>query len=317
MRFARYSLGVLIYNLLVVLWGAYVRATGSGAGCGAHWPLCNGVVVPLQPATETVIEFVHRVTSGLTLPLVIVLAVWAFRSFSKGSAVRISAILAVIFTITEALVGAGLVLFGLVADNDSFARAYVMIIHLLNTFLLLACLGVTTYRAYYPDGNRPDFGRPGVVLYLMGLVGMLILGSSGAVAALGDTLFPSESLSQALQADFSAASHLLIRLRVFHPIIAVLVSVYFIFLSLRAAKQAGASRTRNLADILVGILVLQLALGVINVLLLAPVWMQLVHLLVSDLAWLTAVVLTFNLAERVPSSVSSVTGLREAPSSQG
>ncbi len=48
--FSRYAWGVLLWNVLVALWGAYVRATGSGAGCGSHWPTCNGEILPRAPA---------------------------------------------------------------------------------------------------------------------------------------------------------------------------------------------------------------------------------------------------------------------------
>jgi heme A synthase len=92
-RFARYAWGVLAYNVAVALWGAFVRATGSGAGCGNHWPLCNGAVTPQTPAWATVIEFTHRATSGIDLLLVAVLAIWAFRAFPKQHPARLGAAL--------------------------------------------------------------------------------------------------------------------------------------------------------------------------------------------------------------------------------
>ncbi|MFN8454080.1 MAG: COX15/CtaA family protein [Anaerolineae bacterium] len=74
-RFAKYVWTVLAYNLAVILWGAFVRASGSGAGCGSHWPLCNGEVIPRTPQMETLVEFTHRLTSGLALLLVIGLTI--------------------------------------------------------------------------------------------------------------------------------------------------------------------------------------------------------------------------------------------------
>jgi heme A synthase len=121
-RFARYAWFVLAYNLFVILWGAFVRASGSGAGCGSHWPLCNGVPVPLAPQLETLIEFAHRMSSGLSLVLVVVLVVWGFRAFAKGHPVRKAVIVVFTSEMVEVLVGAGLVLLGLVAHNDSLAR---------------------------------------------------------------------------------------------------------------------------------------------------------------------------------------------------
>src|ERR1044071_4013704 len=118
-RFARYAWGVLAYNVAVVLWGAYVRATGSGAGCGNHWPLCNGEVTPHSPAIATLIEFTHRATSGISLALVGLLVVWAFRAYPRRHRVRLGAALSLVFLLTEALIGAALVLLEHVAKNTS------------------------------------------------------------------------------------------------------------------------------------------------------------------------------------------------------
>src|SRR6188472_342187 len=110
-RLARFAWAVLAYNVAVIVWGAYVRATGSGAGCGAHWPLCNGTVILRAPAVETLIEFSHRATSGLSLILVVVLFFWARRVAAAGHPVRLGATLSLAFMLSEAALGAGLVLF--------------------------------------------------------------------------------------------------------------------------------------------------------------------------------------------------------------
>src|SRR5436853_6203595 len=94
---ARFSIGVLCVNLAVIAWGAFVRATGSGAGCGSHWPLCNGEVLPRAPSVERIIEFSHRLTSGLSLLLVVALCVWAFRVHPRGHGVRRTSAAAVVF----------------------------------------------------------------------------------------------------------------------------------------------------------------------------------------------------------------------------
>ncbi|MFM9013605.1 MAG: COX15/CtaA family protein, partial [Gemmatimonadota bacterium] len=146
-RFARYGWAVLGFNLLVILWGAYVRASGSGAGCGAHWPLCNGVVIPRAPALETIIELTHRATSGIALLLVVGQLVWARRVAPRRGALWWAAHAAMVLMLTEALVGAGLVLFEIVAENASLARAWWLAAHLLNTFGLLAMLGLVPWLA--------------------------------------------------------------------------------------------------------------------------------------------------------------------------
>ena len=156
MTLSQFAWGVLAYNLAVILWGAYVRASGSGAGCGAHWPLCNGEVIPRAPSVATLIEYSHRLTSGLALLGVVALLVWTWRACAAGHPARRGAVLSLLFIITEAAVGAGLVLFELVADNATMARAMFMAAHLVNTFLLVAALTLT---AWWLSGGGPL--RPG------------------------------------------------------------------------------------------------------------------------------------------------------------
>jgi protoheme IX farnesyltransferase len=288
-KFAKYVWGVLAFNVLVVLWGAFVRATGSGAGCGSHWPLCNGEIVPRTPVLETIIEFTHRITSGISLLLVLGLLIWAFRSYPKGHIVRFGAVLTSFFIITEALVGAGLVLFGWTAQN---ASAIPTAIHLINTFLLLASLALTGYWA--SGGDRLIFRNQGLVLWALafGLLGVLFVGVSGAITALGDTLFPASSLVEGMRQDFAAGSHFLIRLRVWHPVVAVTVGFYLIFVSSLLALLRANPAIRRAAISLAVLFVIQLGAGLMNLLLLAPVWMQLLHLLLADIVWITLVLLT-------------------------
>jgi heme A synthase len=289
-RFAKYSWGVLIYTLAVIAWGAYVRATGSGAGCGSHWPSCQGQIIPRAAQIETLIEFTHRLMSGLAFLLVLGLLIWAWRAFPKGHPVRLGAVISMVFMVTEALVGAGLVLFELVAENDSIARAMAISVHLVNTFLLLAALSLT---AWWASGGMTIQlgGNLSTWLLAVALLGMLVLGTSGAVTALGDTLFPSGSLSQALQDDFSATAHILIRLRVLHPTIAVAVSVYLIALTNWITRITQNRAVRDMGRALIVLVIVQLAAGVINVFLLAPVWLQLVHLLLADSIWIALVLM--------------------------
>lgn len=291
-RFCVYAWIVLGFNLLVILWGAYVRASGSGAGCGSHWPLCNGEVVPRARPVETLIELTHRTTSGVALLLVFGLLIWAFRSFPRKHPARLGAVLSVFFIITEALIGAGLVLFGFVADNDSIGRAVYLSIHLVNTFLLLAALALT---ARWAAGSvQLRLRKQGALSLILGagLLGTLLLGVSGAVTALGDTLFPGGSLAGGLREDFSPTAHILIRLRVLHPTIAVLVSVLLVYAARFAAAHRPGRVTKRLAWALMLLVLIELCAGLINLVLLAPIPMQIVHLLLADLLWTTLVLLT-------------------------
>jgi heme A synthase len=298
-RFRPFAWVTLAYTVAVILWGAYVRATGSGAGCGEHWPTCNGVVVPRAPSVQTLIEFTHRLTSGVSLLLVVALAWWAWRVFPRGHRVRGAALASVVFIVMEALIGAGLVLFGLVADDASPARAVALAVHLANTFLLLACLTLTAAWADTPDTRAA--GRTFTPAGVAALGACLAIGVSGAVAALGDTIFPAGSLAEGLAQDLDPTAHLFVRLRLHHPWIAVVGGLGLV---------VWAQRIRPRHDDLTGpastvttLVTAQLAVGATNVLLLAPVWLQLVHLLLADALWIALVLLGSRLADAQASRV--------------
>jgi len=312
-RFAKYTWGVLAANLGVVLWGAYVRASGSGAGCGSHWPLCTGVVIPHSPALATLIELTHRITSGTALLLVVGLFVWSRRAAPPGSPVRVGAALSLGFMLGEALLGAGLVLFELVAHNDSLTRAFSLAAHLLNTFLLLGSLALTGWWA--SGGARLEFrGRsPRLWLYGIGVAGTLLVGMTGAITALGDTLFPVGSLLEGLRQDSSSTAHLLVRLRVVHPVLAVATGVYLLALAGSFAARGWGRTVTALARGLGTLVVAQWVAGLTNVALLAPVWLQLTHLFLADLVWIVLVLLgAAVLAEPTPARAAVV----EAPLDQ-
>jgi len=291
-RLARFAWGVLVYNLAVIAWGAFVRATGSGAGCGRHWPMCNGEVIPRPKHVETVIEFAHRATSGIALVLVIALFVAVFRTYPKRSSARRAAGFSLGFVLSEALVGAGLVLFELVAHDASMKRALSMAIHLNNTFLLLASLAATVY--FTSGGERVRWRDQGLVRAPIGaaLAGMMLLGTSGALAALGDTLFPARSLAAGLAQDLSVGAHFLIKLRGLHPLFA-LVTGFVCTTAAVAARRArrGDAAIDSVSRVLTGAFLAQLCLGVANLLLLAPVALQLAHLVLADVVWIALVFL--------------------------
>jgi heme a synthase len=292
-RLARFAWIVVAWNLVVIGWGAYVRASGSGAGCGQHWPLCNGEIVPRAPALATIIELTHRLTSGLALLGLLALVVAVWRTRPAGHPARRAAGWSLLFMLTEAGVGAGLVLFELVADNASLARALFMAVHLANTFLLLGAMTLTA--RWLEDGPvGMSIARRGGRATIIGLLalGVLVVGVSGAVAALGDPLFPATSLAHALQQDLSPTSHVLIRLRVIHPTLAAIVAMALIVLAPRLPVEGDDARPGIGPGARVALLAgLQAALGGLNVVLLAPVWLQLVHLLVADLLWIAVVLL--------------------------
>jgi cytochrome c oxidase assembly protein subunit 15 len=284
----RFAWVVVGYNVLVILWGTLVRATGSGAGCGNHWPLCNGQVIPLSPGLHTVIEFTHRCMTGGSLFLVIGLLIWTFRGTVKGQAARVLAMASMVLLLNEAFLGAMLVKLGYVTGNQSIGRVVMLSIHLSNTLLLLGAL-VLTARLLATGQMWRELGVGGVkkVWAFMGLAATLVVGVSGSLAALGDTLFPASSLQGAFVQDFAVGSPWLLRLRGVHPVSAVVAGIFVLWL-VGQAKRAGA---RRLAGAVLALLGFQFALGLADVLLLAPVWMQIVHLLGADLYWVALVTL--------------------------
>jgi heme A synthase len=315
--FQRYTWGTLGFNLLVILWGAYVRATGSGAGCGRHWPSCNGEIFPRNAQIETIVEFTHRLTSGVALLLVFGLWLLALRQFPRKHQGRTIAGLAFIFIVIEALLGAGLVLFQLVAENDSVARAVMIAIHQANTFFLLGALTLT---AWFAGGGRPiRLNRyPGrTILIGLSFSGIFLLAMTGAVTALGDTLFPAGSLAEGIQQDLSPTAHFLFRLRIYHPLAALGMGLFLLVTALILVIQRPESAVKKQAAILMGIFFIQIMAGAVNLILLAPVTMQLIHLFLADLVLICFTYLaTVSLAEaEAPELEGRVTGVPLAGSS--
>jgi cytochrome c oxidase assembly protein subunit 15 len=285
----RFAWGVLVYNVAVVLWGAVVRATSSGAGCGDHWPLCNGVVVQHHPRLATLIELTHRMTSGITVIAIVVLLVWVFRGTVRGHLARITVVAATVLIFNEALLGALLVLLRLTADNRSPARAVYLSLHLANTLLLLAALALCAHflgSARRLDRRTVRFEH--LPLALTGLVATLAVGMTGTLAALSDTLFPVSSVRAALAQDFSSGSNWLERLRFLHPVTAVVAGVFICWLLVRSVPRPAE---RKLAVGVIVLLALQCGLGVADVVLLAPLWLQILHLLGADILWIALVLL--------------------------
>lgn len=285
-RYATFAWATLGVNLAVIVWGAFVRATGSGAGCGSHWPLCNGEVLPRSPNAKLVVELTHRVTSGLSLILTVIQLWFAFRVYPRAHRVRKMAATSMFFMVTEAAVGAGLVLFEMVAGNKSLARVWWMSAHLINTYFLIASMALT---AAFSAGVAAPRRGPRTALVTTLAVGMLAVGTSGAIVALGDTLFPSKSLVEGFRAELSTGAHLLIRLRVVHPVLALAVGALVAFVArgeLSRTRDPAVARTARAVLVL---FVTQIAVGFTNLALLAPIPLQIVHLLVADLLWIATV----------------------------
>ena len=291
--FERAAWGVLAYNILVVLWGALVRATGSGAGCGGHWPSCNGELIPNLETTATIIEYTHRLMSALAIVAVCGMYLWSRRVFPRGHRARWWAGAAAVLLAIEALLGAGLVLFDYVAHNASIGRGFYLAAHLANTELLLAALTMTAWTAT----RRKALVRAAVPGSLQAVLPLTVaISMTGAVAALGDTLFPAPSFAAGLAQEFAPATHLLLRLRIAHPPLAVLVGFFLLYAASSAVRARPTRAVKRMAAAVAGMALLQLAGGALNVALAAPVWMQIVHLLLANLLWIALVLLAANAA---------------------
>jgi heme A synthase len=297
-KFVAFAWAFVGYLILVILFGAWVRITHSGAGCGDHWPTCHGEVIPFEPSTETIIEYTHRLTSGFLGILGLALVGWAGVRYGTKHRVFWASVVTLLFIIFEALIGAGIVLAELVADDDSVARAVVIAIHLVNTLTLAGAASLT---AWWAGGHEPPrLATKGALKWLLGLglLGLIVTSMTGAVTALGDTLFPvdptlGQGLFDRVRDDLSPANHFLVRLRIFHPVIAVLVSIFIVAVTTIISTAEVSKLAKRAAAFLLISICVQVAAGMINIYLAAPGWMQLIHLLLAQIVWI-AMLITAN-----------------------
>jgi cytochrome c oxidase assembly protein subunit 15 len=293
----RFAWGVLVYFIAVILWGGLVRATGSGAGCGDHWPLCNGTVMQHSARIDTMIELTHRITSGLSFFLVVALLAWTLAGTARGHLARGAAVAAVAFTVIEAALGAFLVKLGLTAQSRSPLRAPYLALHLTNTLLLVAALTLIAHLLSRRTGYlRSKVRLVAPFVAMSPVLVLLIVGVTGSLAALGDALFPASSLGAAFAQDFSATSGWLVRWRWTHPTVAFLASAFLIWMLVRTARRRTHWDNRGLSVLVLILLACQYVLGVLDVAFLAPVWLQIAHLLGADVLWAALVVLAARLA---------------------
>ncbi len=287
--FAIAAWGTLLFNVLVILGGTIVRATGSGDGCGESWPKCGDQFIPPNPTIETAIEFSHRATSFLAGLGVLAVLILAIRFFPKRHIVRTAALGASAFLILEALLGAALVLYGWVDDDVSFGRTIVVPLHLANTFVLLGFLTLTAWwGSGFPAPQRPLRSTTGRWVTVGALV-LIVLGATGALNALADTVFPSDSVMSDLAEKFGPTAPGLSRLRIVHPIAAVLGGLLVAWIATSRSKQA-SDRTRRWAALVAVLVLVQALIGIANIFYLTPLSLQVVHLMVADFLWIAYVI---------------------------
>ena len=301
--FAVAAWSTLVFNVLVILGGTIVRATGSGDGCGDTWPKCGDQFVPSNATVETLIEFSHRASSflaGLGIALVVILALWFF---DKGAITRRAAVVSGVLLLIEALLGAALVLFGWVDADISAGRFVVVPLHLINTFLLLGALTATAWwGSGFPAPSGQATGSTKRWLIVGGLV-VVVLGATGALNALADTVFPSETIVGNLSEKFGPTAPLLSKLRIVHPVVAIAGGLLVGWIATSTSRLA-SDRSRRLSAVVVLIIFSQFFIGIANIYLLTPLSMQVTHLMVADVLWIVYVMLWASLlGEREPSPV--------------
>ena len=292
--FSKLAWAFLGYLILVILFGAWVRITGSGAGCGAHWPLCDGEVVPRAPSVERMIEYTHRVTSGLCGVFGIGFLVAAWRRFGGRHLVTRAAVATMLFILVEGAVGAMLVKLELVAGDTSSLRALVVALHLGNTLLLTASAALMAWLAGRPEGTRFSVADQGG-WFAVALLAIVVTSMAGAVTALGDTVFPVGSAAAA-----EAGSHVIVRLRILHPVLAVTTAAYLGWFVHKLLAQGLEAEALTWARRLGLLVVVQVIFGFVNIGLAAPGWAQIIHLALAQGVWVAAVLLAVAFRERAP-----------------
>lgn len=293
-KFSKLAWFNLMWTVLVILWGAVVRATNSGAGCGKFWPLCGQSLIPTFDVFHTYIEFAHRVMSGILLVSIFIMLVSGWKLYKDDKPRRTLNTLVFVFVIIESLLGAGLVLLGLVEDNDSILRIFAVSLHLLNTFILVA---LTALNAYYSSDPKASLTKLNAKkAFKMGLFLILVIGISGAVTSLADTLFPPSTFTETMNEWIDPTAHLLQRLRPYHPFFAVafgLAIIAYLDHFFKPTSQRG-EKLRFWIKVLIFV---QFGLGMLNIVLHVPLYMQITHLLFAELIWINAIFLAFTAEE--------------------
>ena len=286
--FGGFCFTVLCFCLLVILWGAWVRISHSGDGCGQSWPSCQGkYLIDSGEQGKTWIEWIHRATSGLFGIAVILLVVLAFLKFPFRHPICKSAFFVLFFTISEALIGARLVLTGLTGGNTSFLRVLTMNLHLLNSVLLTSSLFILWRFLLGKHFSALDSFKKKKYFFSVIFVFFLIA-FFGSVSSLSSSFFPSTSLWEGAALDFNSQSHWLVRLRVLHPILALLFGGSFLlYYMLPDTKSHSIQTTKNHfrkstgpGNLFILCLCLALLSGLMNLLFLSPVFLKLTHLLI-------------------------------------
>jgi heme a synthase len=276
------SWGLVCYSIVIIAWGAWVRISGSGDGCGDHWPLCHGRALPIGSPIKTWIEVSHRYSTAVFGILVLSQVWWVRRICPTENRARRWVLYTLVFTITEALIGRSLVKEGLVTDSQEILRAVFMPLHLVNTSLLLLSEVMTAESILYGLRKRVALSPAARWWCVAITISLLVLLTSGAIAALGSHLAPSQSLIQGLLSDVSQQSHAAVRLRIVHPILGLsLPIIIWSVISFAPARGPTGALEKMYQHLGLGVLVM-VALGIATLVSLSPTWLKMAHLTMAN-----------------------------------
>lgn len=307
--FQKFSYYLIFYTLLVIVWGAWVRISHSGDGCGASWPLCHDQLVPLQTETvgKTWIEYLHRLTSGLYGVVVLVQFFWGRKIFEKDHPILFWLWMSLGFMISEALLGAGLVLLGLVGNDESVGRVSIMTLHLLNSMILTASVAsVWNFSKSSFIRSQLAFEKIKVspkILISAFVIPFLVVGATGAWAALSSTLFPSQSFIESIMKEFAPDSHFLISLRTLHPIFGTILGAGLILLLILLKPMQINEEIRQRQKTLQYLILAQIFIGYLTMFLVSPIKLKFIHLILAHSSWIFLVLWVHSLRYQINKSI--------------
>ena len=287
MTINRLSFYGLVISIASIIAGAIVRATGSGDGCGASWPTCNGEIIPELKTSSELIEFSHRSISGILLIITLIIFLKSFNNSVPVLQKRVIRALT-FFVLLEALIGAVIVIYEWVGLNSSTPRIIAVPLHLINTFGLLGTYTLLFHLTKNSKTSLNNFFDKG---FKIGLILFLFSGATGSIAALADVIFPSKSFIMGLAEDFDSNSEILTRLRVLHPIVASFLSIYLYSEANRLQREYKVITKNIKLLVLLGVF-----LGVLNVVSNIILPLSILHLLTADLLW---VLYVYKSAEKI------------------
>lgn len=278
MKLVNLATAGLVTSILSILAGAIVRATGSGDGCGASWPTCNGKVLPSLNTTSEIIEFSHRSISGILLIITLLLFIKSKDQGTPSLHKRIINYLT-FFVLLEALIGAVIVIYEWVGLNSSLPRIIAVPLHLVNTFALLAFYTLIFFLLRESENDLENFFDQRLKI---AFILFFLTGATGSITALADVLFPSASFIEGLADDFDSTSEILTRLRIVHPIVSTVLSIFLFSESNRFKNIFGINASAIKILVITGVV-----LGTLNVVSNIILPLSILHLLLADLLWIT------------------------------